>query len=229
MGRKSARARSRRGLRRSADQWTRPDIHVDYMFVGDEKEARWRMWSRAKERTTRSMFGTVVPRKSPGQSICVRLPEFGVEVRELRREVKQNEWWSNVRAMKGGSRMIVETSPVVSSKSDGTFEKPNQSVQGRIRTTRSSSEKLWELRRGHQLARDRRACRTLVVEIRGREDGKLAYERSKSGKVQGMMLAERIWCIFFGHVCKNERTRRVCTMYVPLTVICCTTRKLNIH
>ena len=45
--------------------------------------------------------------------------------------------WSTMRAMMSGSRMIVENSPVGSSKSNGIVERAIQSVQGMIRTIRS--------------------------------------------------------------------------------------------
>ena len=48
--------------------------------------------------------------------------------------------WSAMRAMTSGSRMIIEISPVGSSKSNGIVERAIKSVQGMIRTIRSDIE-----------------------------------------------------------------------------------------
>ena len=45
-----------------------------------------------------------------------------------------------LRAAIGGQRMVVENSPVHSSKSNGFIERTIQSVQGLVRTWRSSLE-----------------------------------------------------------------------------------------
>ena len=51
--------------------------------------------------------------------------------------------WSTTRAMTSGSRMIIENSPVGSSKSKGIVERAIQWVQGMTRTTRSDIEGRW--------------------------------------------------------------------------------------
>ena len=48
--------------------------------------------------------------------------------------------WSAMRAMTSGSRMIIENSPVGSSKSNGIVERAIQSVQGMIRTILTSKD-----------------------------------------------------------------------------------------
>ena len=48
-----------------------------------------------------------------------------------------------MRAMKRGSRMNIENSPVGSSKSNGTIERAIQSVQGMIRTVLGEIEEKW--------------------------------------------------------------------------------------
>ena len=50
------------------------------------------------------------------------------------------ESWRTLRAMERVSRMIIETSPLDSSKSNGIVERAIQSVQG---TIRSASEETW--------------------------------------------------------------------------------------
>ena len=58
------------------------------------------------------------------------------------------EAWSRERAIKGGGRMVVEHSPVHSSKSNGVVERAVQSVQGMIRTMRSALEDKWGVKLG---------------------------------------------------------------------------------
>ena len=48
-----------------------------------------------------------------------------------------------LRAAKGGVGMVVEHSPVHSSKSNGIVERAVQSVQGVVRTLRSAVEEKW--------------------------------------------------------------------------------------
>ena len=49
------------------------EIHLDYMFMGDEKEEhRWHSVF-AREKETKAVLSTVMPRKSTGEWICRRL------------------------------------------------------------------------------------------------------------------------------------------------------------
>ena len=80
------------------------------------------------------MLSTVVSRKTTGEWICRRLMawlrEIGLESVDI--IVKSDNEptltsliasWSTMRAMKSGSRMIIESSPVGSSKSNGIVER----------------------------------------------------------------------------------------------------------
>ena len=51
--------------------------------------------------------------------------------------------WSTLKAMKSGTRTIVENSPVGCSKSTGVVERATHSAQGLIRTIRSDIEEKW--------------------------------------------------------------------------------------
>ena len=132
-----------------------PKVHLDYMFMGDEKEGETLAFLVARERETRAVLSTVVPRKTTGEWICRRLMawlrEIGLESVDI--IVKSDNepavtiliaLWSTMRAMTSGSRMIIENSPVGSSKSNGIVERAIQSVQGMIRTIRSDIEGRWE-------------------------------------------------------------------------------------
>ena len=111
----------------------------------------------ARERGTRAVLSTVVPRKSTGEWICRRpmawLREIGLELVDI--TVKSDSEpastslivsWSTLRGMKRGLRIVSESGPVGSSKSNGIVERAIQSVQGMVRTTRSAIEENWEVK-----------------------------------------------------------------------------------
>ena len=118
------------------------------------EEKRWRSLLPArKRRRLCSALWCRGNRRDSGfaEGLMVWLREIGLEVVGI--IVKSDtepaltsltESWSNLRAMKGGSRMIVESSPVGSSQSNGTVERAIQSVQGMVRTLRSSLEEKCE-------------------------------------------------------------------------------------
>ena len=154
------------------------------------------------------MLSTVVPRKTTGEWICRRLMawlrEIGLESVDI--IVKSDNEpaltsliasWSTMRAMTSGSRMIIEKSPVGSSKSNGIVERAVQSVQGMIRTIRSDIEGRWGVKIDvtHSIwpwIAEHAGFLSTRFEV-GR-DGKTAYERlkGKSAEVQGMAFAEGI-------------------------------------
>ena len=134
-----------------------PEVHLDYMCMGDEKEGKTLAFLVATEMETRAVLTTVVPRRTTGEWICRRLMawlrEIGLESVDI--IVKSDNEpaltsliasWSTMRAMMSGSRMIIENSPVGSSESNGTVERAIQSVQGMIRTIRSDIEGRWRVK-----------------------------------------------------------------------------------
>ena len=70
-----------------------PEVHLDYMFMGDEKEGKTLAFLVARERETRAVLSTVVPRKTTGEWICRRLMawlrEIGLESVDIIGEVRQ--------------------------------------------------------------------------------------------------------------------------------------------
>ena len=154
------------------------------------------------------MLSTVVPRKTTGEWICRRLMawlrEIGLESVDI--IVKSDNEpaltsliasWSTMRAMTSGSRMIIENSPVGSSKSNGIVERAIQSVQGMIRTIRSDIEGRWGVKidATHSIwPWIAEHAGFLLTRFEVGRDGKTAYERlkGKSAKVQGMAFAEGI-------------------------------------
>ena len=100
-----------------------PEVPLDYMFTGDEKEGKTLAFLVAREREMRAVLSTVVPRKTTGEWICRRLiawlREIGLESVDI--IVKSDNEpaltsliasWSTMRAMTSGSRMIIENSPL---------------------------------------------------------------------------------------------------------------------
>ena len=93
--------------------------------------------------------------------------------------------------------MVVENSPVHSSKSNGVIERAVQTVQGMVRTMRSALEEKW----GVELPIEHPVWPWLVeyaafLLTRGEvgKDGKTAYERSrgKEAKIQGFEFGEGV-------------------------------------
>ena len=134
-----------------------PEVHLDYMFMGNDKEGKTLAFLVAKEREARAVLSTVVPRKTTGQWICRRLMawrrEIGLESVDII-VMSENELAltsliasrSTMRTVTSGSRMIIQNSPVGSSKRNGIVERAIQSVQGMIRTIRSDIEGRWRVK-----------------------------------------------------------------------------------
>ena len=105
----------------------------------DAKEGNTPAVLVVRERATRAVLSTAVPRKSTGELLCRRLMawlrEMGFEfVWIIVKSDNEPELtslivsWSTLNAMKSGSRMIVENSPVGCSKSTGVVvERATQS------------------------------------------------------------------------------------------------------
>jgi len=111
--------------------------------------------------------------------------------------VKVVEEVGRLRAAKGGRGLVVENSPVHSSKSNGYIERSIQGVQGMIRTWRSSLEEKW----GVKLDAEHRIWPWLVEWIgwlmsraEVGADGKTGYERCKGkiARLPGMEFGEGV-------------------------------------
>ena len=120
-----------------------PEIHLARMFMGDEKEGE-----------NRGMFGG----QRKGDESCAlhvgseevdgRMDMLKAWLREIRLEfvdiiVKSDnepartsliESWGTLRAMKSGSRMIIETVQWAVRRATGSSRAPSKSVQGMVRT-----------------------------------------------------------------------------------------------
>jgi hypothetical protein len=185
-----------------------PEVHLDFMFMGDEKSEKTLAMLVAKERTTKAVMGCVAPRKSSGEWLAKRvmafMREFGCELEKMTMKTDNEpalvavvDQVGRLRAAKGGKGMAVEHSPVHSSKSNGIIERAVQSVQGVIRTMRSALEEKW----GVKLDAEHMVWPWLVeyaayllTRAEVGADGKTAYERSrgKVAKLVGVEFAEGV-------------------------------------
>ena len=110
----------------------RPEVHVDFMFMGEATGGKTLTLVVAKERRSRMLMACVVPKKSSGEFAAKRLAAFTKEIGTDKGEMNVKtdnepavkslmEKLGEVRAAAGGGRMVVETSPVGSSKSNGVL------------------------------------------------------------------------------------------------------------
>ena len=104
-----------------------------------------------KERGTKAVMATVAPRKSSGEWLAKRvlafMKEFGCELEQVTMKTDNEpalvavvDQVARLTAARRGMKMVVEHSPVHSSKSNGIIERAVQTVQGQVRTLRSQVE-----------------------------------------------------------------------------------------
>ena len=184
------------------------EVHMDFMFMGDEGSEKTLAMLVVKERSRGMVMATVAPRKSSGEWLGKRVMAFmreaGCEVEPVTMKsdnepalLKVVEEVGRLRAAKGGRGMVVESSPVHSSKSNGYIERTVQGVQGMIRTWRSTLEEKWGVRLGAE-----HVVWPWLVEMVGwlmsraevGADGKMGYERSKGkvAKIPGIEFGEAV-------------------------------------
>ena len=182
------------------------EVHLDFMFMGDEAEDR--TLAVANETSRGMVMSTVAPRKSSvqwlGRRVMAFMREAGCEVEAVVMKsdnepalTKVVEEIGRLRAAIGGQEMVVENSPVYSSKSNGFIERTIQSVQGLVRTWRSSLEAKW----GAMLDVEHRILPWLVEMVGWMmsradvgADGKTGYERYKERRARllGMEFGEAV-------------------------------------
>ena len=186
-----------------------PEVHMDFMFMGEEKGGKTLAILVVKERSTKAVMATVAPRKSSGEWLSKRvmawLREVGCGMCDMNMKSDNEPALVAVvngvdreRAVRGAGRMVIEHSPVHSSQSNGYIERAVQTVQGVIRTMRSALEEKW----GVSIGIDH-AVWSWLVEYAGwlitrcevGKDGRTPYERmkGKKGRIQGMEFGEGVW------------------------------------
>ena len=194
--------------RRQKEEVGMPEVHVDFMFMGDEGKDRKLTILVAKERSTKMTMATVLPSKSSGAFAARRtvafMREIGCEFGDITMKSDNEEAIKalvsdvvRVRAAGGPGRVNVETSKAYSSASNGMVERGIRSVQGMVRVLRSALED----RIGAKIDGEHGIWPWLVEHAafllnRGEvgHDGKTAYERCKAkrGKMPGLELGEKV-------------------------------------
>ena len=116
------------------------EVHLDFMFMGDEAKDRTLAVLVVKERSRGMVMSTVAPRKSSGQwsgrRVMAFMREGGCDVDALVIKSDNDPALTKVveigrlRAAIGGQGMVVENSLVFSSKSNGFIERTIQIVHG---------------------------------------------------------------------------------------------------
>ena len=134
-----------------ANESDRAEIHMDLCFPGKEDGSKTLTALVARERRTRMTMASVIPMKGKGVFIAKRIVAFMREIvceqgdvtiksdqepamRAIITEV------GRVRAAAGGGRMVVESSPVGQSQSNGIVERGIGSVVGQVRVLRDAFE-----------------------------------------------------------------------------------------
>lgn len=182
---------------RQEGESTMNEVHLDFFFMGLENEpGKTVPILAAKERRSKMVMASVVPKKTTGTFIAKRvlafMKEVGVEYGDLVVKTDQEEALKTIvadvgrlRAAGGGGRYVVEHSPVGASQSNGIIERGIQSIEGQMRVILDAVEHRWNVK----IPIDHPVI-CFIAEYAGfllnrfevSHDGKTSYERSK-GKV----------------------------------------------
>ena len=195
--------------RRQVEEIGMPEIHMDFIFMGNEAEKKKWTILVAKERMTKMLMSAVLPSKSSGtfaaRRVLAFMREVGCEFGNITIKTDNEEAIKVVvsdvakaRAAAGGpGRTNIENSKTHDSASNGVIERGNRSVEEMIRVLRSALEARLKVQvdGGH-------AVWPWLVEYaafllnRGDvgHDGKTAYERCKAkrGRMPGLEFGEQV-------------------------------------
>ena len=190
------------GHRKSKEEPEGVEIHMDLCFPGGEEGPDKMTVLVARERRTRMTLATALPSKSSGTFVAKRvvafMREIGCEQGDVTIKSDQEPAMKaiiseigRVRAAAGGGRMMVESSPVGQSQSNGVVERAIGSAVAQMRVLKDALEgKLGgsiEVKHPVMAWIAEYAALTLNrFEVSA--DGKTAYERSKSKKAKTMGL-----------------------------------------
>ena len=191
--------------RRTEEEEGIPEVHIDYCFPKSAGGQGVTILA-ARERRTRMVMATVVPRKGTEGAFAAKrvisfLAELGISANDIVVKGDQEPAIAalieDIARRRPGARTIPEHSPVGSSGSNGVIERAIQSVEAQIRTMKAAFEN-----RIMSKIDDQHAVITWLTEYAalllnrfevGR-DGKTAYERmkGKSAKVRGAEFGEKV-------------------------------------
>ena len=190
------------GHRKSKEEPEGVEIHMDLCFPGGEEGPDKMTVLVARERRTRMTLATALPSKSSGTFVAKRvvafMREIGCEQGDVTIKSDQEPAMKaiiseigRVRAAAGGGRMMVESSPVGQSQSNGVVERAIGSAVAQMRVLKDALEG----RLGGSIE-VKHPVMAWIVEYAAltlnrfevSADGKTAYERSKSKKAKTMGL-----------------------------------------
>ena len=134
-----------------ASESDRAEIHMDLCFPGEEDGSKTLTVLVARARRTKMMMASVIPMKGKGVFIAKRvvvfMREIGCEQGDVTIRSDQEPAMKaiiteigRVRAAAGGGRMVVESSPVGQSQSNGIAERGIGTVVGQVRVLRDAFE-----------------------------------------------------------------------------------------
>ncbi len=145
----------------------------------------------ARERATRMTLATALPSKTTGRFVARRvvafMHEIGCEQGDTTIRSDQEPAMKAIvtevgraRAAAGGGQMVVESSPVAQSQSNGVAERATQSIEGQLRVLRDALEARLQVK-----IQAKHPVTTWLVEYAGLlfnryevgEDGRTTYER----------------------------------------------------
>ena len=195
--------------KRQVEEIGMPEVHMDFIFMGDEAERKKWTILVAKERGTKMLMATVLPSKSSGDFAARRVLAFmresgcafgNITLKSDNEEAIKTVVSDVAKARAAGGapgRINIENSKTGDSASNGVVERGNRSVEEMIRVLRSALEARMAVQvdGGHTVW-------PWLVEYAGfllnrgdvGHDGKTAYERCKAkrGKMPGLEFGEKV-------------------------------------
>jgi len=195
--------------RRSTEEKKIPEVHLDFMFMGPKDQPGETVPCLVvREAITKMTMAAAVPNKSAERFVIRRVLAFLTEVGCMHKDVivKSDQEPSiasivneigKMRAMEGGGRWIVESSPVGASASNGVVERAIQSVQAQTRVLKLALEKRWGVDIPVRHAAIPWAVEYSAFLLNRYEvghDGRTAYERlkGKRAKCLGLEFGETV-------------------------------------
>ena len=187
------------------------EIHMDYCFMGHSQtkevsNPRLATILAVKDRDTRMLMGTIVPRKGSTHEFVAKrvkafIDELGLSNCRLTIKTDQEPAITDLVGAIVRIRPNVETfheqSPVGSSASNGVAERGVQTLEGQIRVLKDALENRWRLKIGEEhkvLAWLTEYAAVLLNRYEVGHDGKTSYERlrGKTSRMLGLEFGERI-------------------------------------
>ena len=150
----------------------------------------------ARERNTRMTMASVVPYKSTGTAkrVVAFMREVGCEQGDVTMKTDQEPAMKaivtevgRVRAAAGGGRMVVESSPVKQSASNGVVERAIGSEEAQVRVPKSALEARWKMsiEAGHPILPWMvEYVAVLMNRFEVGRDGRTSFERCKAKKAK---------------------------------------------